>query len=1205
MRKSRMIVAFLIALMMVFTVVLSACKHTHEFSKEWSSDATNHWHKATCEHTNEVADKAPHDWASNGKCKVCGRDKSQQGLDDPNADTFMELGDYKAYIKAELGDYKALFDSLNTNAEVSAAVTAAYDAGITAIGAATSVSTVQLALNQAKTAMAQCVPLADGIFDYTGYTVEQRTEILGLLEAYGYRTGLTGISMFENGGYVMYNPRITLGTENYIPGYGFGTLTEGSIKSDLDSENNPAWKRYYHTYDSKDPGTANFLDAQDSQVSSYFGYIGASYYTVVMNDTKDGYVWIPELAASEVEPVGELNEANQTDTWRFKIRTDLRYSTLGTRSSYNNRLVQPQDFITPFKLLLNQANNLYRGNELANQTGEFSIVGAKEYYQATEKASKGVNTDQSFDKVGVRVYEDEEESGTWWFEYQLGAKVNAWYARYDISSSLYMPIPEEFIEEVGVDNYLGFESSGTSILSTPVDNSLSLGAYVFEAWNSDQNIVYKKNTNYVLSKEYYAIAGVHINILEAVQNDENAAFREFLEGNLDSCGIPSDYLAEYVYDERTHTTTGDTTLKLNYNALSQEMWIKLFGENGTISQTPESDYWQTKPVMTNAHFRQALSYAFNRIEFAAAKGRVASVNFLSSAYLSDPENGVAYNLTEAHEKALGNLINDMTDEAGYSLELARDYFRMALDELEASGAYTRGTKANPTEIKLEIAWWTPAYENAYHKYAKQYWEGAFNDDSVHGGCYKLTLEFWCSPKSDPNDAYDRIEAGTFDLAFGAIEGVTQNPLGLMNILSTDQSISHGFTLNLAVDTNDPNADLLIFEGKRFSYDALYQATQQPVQVSKGALGEAFVGVGDGEFELDPSTGKVTATLSYIVQDGVEINDYDFIIFGYDWGFEYYQFSIKKYIKGGAAVSGKVTTYTIEIPAEEFAKFYLVYGVDLYVSYSIPAAHIGPTQMDPDNEIGYIDGWDILFAAPTDMDYAIDDDGTVTASFTLALLMDGVEKESIAFVLYGYYGAEYDYDEVDLVVKSIKENDDGTFTYTIEIAAEYLDGLVDVPGIDVYVALDSEGEYPVYLGVSLELVLAGLVDADVDFDEDDGSATVELTVEILEGLTEDNFVFVLRGYTEDDYVEIDLSDYLEDVIDNEDGTLTFVFVIPEEIYGVLCGDVVGEGEKAEDLSEYQGIDVYLVLGEEEAEIFVDSLDYVFVEAVEEDVESPAD
>lgn len=34
--------------------------HEHTYSKEWTSDATSHWHAATCEHTKEVSGKTAH-----------------------------------------------------------------------------------------------------------------------------------------------------------------------------------------------------------------------------------------------------------------------------------------------------------------------------------------------------------------------------------------------------------------------------------------------------------------------------------------------------------------------------------------------------------------------------------------------------------------------------------------------------------------------------------------------------------------------------------------------------------------------------------------------------------------------------------------------------------------------------------------------------------------------------------------------------------------------------------------------------------------------------------------------------------------------------------------------------------------------------------------------------------------------------------------
>ena len=77
---------------MVMALAFAGCQinsdnHEHSFSKDWTSDATDHWHAATCEHTKEVSDKAAHtfgDYVSNNdattesdgtktrKCSVCG-----------------------------------------------------------------------------------------------------------------------------------------------------------------------------------------------------------------------------------------------------------------------------------------------------------------------------------------------------------------------------------------------------------------------------------------------------------------------------------------------------------------------------------------------------------------------------------------------------------------------------------------------------------------------------------------------------------------------------------------------------------------------------------------------------------------------------------------------------------------------------------------------------------------------------------------------------------------------------------------------------------------------------------------------------------------------------------------------------------------------------------------------------------------------------
>ena len=739
---------------------------------------------------------------------------------------YMEADEFKAYIKHDLDVLVASIED-QLEDETYEAVTAAKEAGDTAIDAAGTVADVKAAYADAFKAICDAIPLADGLYSYLKESNAEKTNILGLLEQYAVVNGITGISLFEDGGYVMYNPRITLGTENYIVGYGFGILAEGNITADLEYEENEAWKRYYHTYEVSDPGTLNYLNDQGSQVGTLYGYIGASFFTNFMNETKDGYDWVPELAKEKPVAVDDADGDGMAKVWRFEVRTGeadgLKYksgSELESRKAFDNRPVALEDYETPFKLLLTQANQLYRGSEMANNsTG--AIAGAKEFYQGTEKGF----SEELWANVGIKTY---VEDGKNYFEVTFTEEMTPFYAMYYIASSLYMPVPHEFLDLVTVKNYLGYNSDSTE---TPRDNSLSLGAWYVERYDQDQQIVYAKNPNYVFADTKYAIPGVHVKIFTAAAEDTTAGFNEFLAGHFDGSGIPQEFLDEYRNDPRTRTTTGTSNFKLNVNATNAETWEYLFGEEGAVTKTAKADYWALKPALGNHHFVQALSYSIDRLTFANARGSIPSVDYLSSNYMSDPENGISYATTEAHKKAVETLLDD-TDGYGYSLELARDYYRLALSELEAEGAYTPGTAENPTVIEIEIAWMYPTHEERYHNEIKTFLETAFNDESVCGGAYKLDVKFWVG--NEWSDVYyNKLMVGQFDIGFGSISGNSLNPLDFVSVLSSDQKISNSFTLNWGTDTNDPEVYPLVYNGLRFSYDALYNAANTKAIVSQG------------------------------------------------------------------------------------------------------------------------------------------------------------------------------------------------------------------------------------------------------------------------------------------------------------------------------------------------------------------------------------
>lgn len=737
---------------------------------------------------------------------------------------YIEADDYKAYISHDLEQLVTDMEEQLT-ADQKKAVEAAKTSGVAAIEKAGTVAEVRKAYEDAYSAVLACVPVADGLKSFAGENNDERTNMLAILETYGIRNGITGIPLFENGSCVMYNPRITLGTENYIIGYGFGTLAEGGITGDLEYESNAAWKRYYHSLSASDPGTLNYYNDKGSQVADFYDYISASYFTQFMNSTKDGYDWVPELAMEKPVAVNDDDGDGAATKWRFQVRTGaegLKYTTgskIASRAAFNNREVALEDYETPFKLMLTQSNQLYRGSEMANNSVG-AIVGAKAYYDGT---SNGYN-EELWKKVGIKTY---VEDGKSYFEYEFTQPMSAFYAMYYINGGLHMPIPQDFIDLVTVQNFLGFNKDATE---TPVDNSLSLGAYYLEAYNQEQEVVYKKNPNYVFADTKYSIEGVHIRIFPAAANDNTASFNEFLAGHTDAANIPQAKLDEYQRDPRTRQTTGTTVWKLNMNALNAEDWETLFGEQGTVKETAKSDYWDLKPALGNRHFIQGMKYAIDRQTFANARGAIPSVDYLASNYMSDPENGVLYYTTDAHKKAVASMLEG-TDGYGYSLELAREYFRVALTELEADGLYKPGTEASPTVINLEFAWMYPSNEEGYHNELKTLLETAFNDKSVSGGKYKLNCEFWVG--NTYMEMYDKIENGQFDLGFGSISGNALNPLDFISVLSADMDISGGMTLCWGTDTNDPDAYPIVYRGERYSFDAFVMAANSQAIVTQG------------------------------------------------------------------------------------------------------------------------------------------------------------------------------------------------------------------------------------------------------------------------------------------------------------------------------------------------------------------------------------
>ena len=113
-------------------VVGCSTGHRHTYSNKWSYNTTQHWHKATCEHTDMKRDVENHNF-SNDKCTVCGYIKNTPVPDpDDGSETDWEFGDnvsrnnanfYEGYSAEEKELYYTLWDEntvINVEIDISA-----------------------------------------------------------------------------------------------------------------------------------------------------------------------------------------------------------------------------------------------------------------------------------------------------------------------------------------------------------------------------------------------------------------------------------------------------------------------------------------------------------------------------------------------------------------------------------------------------------------------------------------------------------------------------------------------------------------------------------------------------------------------------------------------------------------------------------------------------------------------------------------------------------------------------------------------------------------------------------------------------------------------------------------------------------------------------------------------------------------------------
>lgn len=666
-------------------------------------------------------------------------------------------------------------------------------------------------------------PLADGVYDYTGKSYEDRSEILGKLETYGMKNHLCGIPLYDDSSFEQFSKRLTLPTTTYITNYGFG-VGEATINATGDmyngaiDESKAEWKSYFHGYTSVDSGTFNYWDSQGADVADRNSMITTGYFEVAMNEAKNDYKWFGSLSKTD-RPImltknasGEFVETAYTvgttsQYWRIKLKTGtdgIKYATSANSthaSVYNGKAVELADYLVPYKTMLD--NRFSRASSLTDDASGF--VGASDYMYSSKHDWKN---------VGIQL---NETAGS--LDFSFITPKTQYYAMTNLSSGLFSPIPEQFLTDIGGAKNFGVRNADTDYTKT-MNNVISCGAYVPEYWEKDKELVYKKNADYFEASEYH-FAGV-TEVIFAGTNSDVAAYEAFKANQLDEVTIPVKEIKNHSTDPNTYKTKGSTVIKLNLNSCTEGEWAEYFGTDGSIYKHKADNYWDVKPIMSNDDFLNGLYFAIDRKTLAADAGRNPALGYLSDAYMCDPEGGEFYRQSAAGKAA----IKEYTDvnEYGYSASLAGSLFQKAVSTLECQGYLSKGQTITITCYFR--------YQDTIDNLGKTIKKNV--EDAFNGACpnYTLNMDLQVGG-SEYTDTYTRMDHGEYDIAEGAISGNVLNPIEFMSTICTDD-LAQGFCLNWGSNTNKVNRQIpLEYDGKTWTYDSLWKAANSIAIVSEG------------------------------------------------------------------------------------------------------------------------------------------------------------------------------------------------------------------------------------------------------------------------------------------------------------------------------------------------------------------------------------
>ncbi len=543
-----------------------------------------------------------------------------------------------------------------------------------------------------------------------------------------------------------------------------GTEEGGGTAADNSGADEDA--AYTYTFASLDTPTT--WNPHDAEIVEYItDYTQINLWNLSLNDTADGYAWIPEMASGEPEDItaeyagveewGVPEGAEEGYAWKITLNPDAKWED-GTPINADSYIYSMQQLLSP------EMNNY----NASNYYTRLPIYNAEKYY----KSKKGT----AWDQVGLLKTGD-----------------------YELTLILYNPLEPFFLklyaEDLGLVNEELYEAgkseTGDMIKTnygTSADTYMSFGPYKLVDFQADKEWHVARNENW-----YGWTDGEHdgyyqaTDIVCSVVADSATQELLFLQGKLDNLVLMSDSVSKYQGSDYIMYYQSPYTYYLNIN--NDEKMLK--------TRQKESD--SNKLILTYKDFRKGISLALNRSELVSQLGYgIPMYGYVSDLFVYDVDSGASYRDTEAAKETLKTFygVTDVEEITGYDLDAARDCLVSGYEQALADGVVTE------TDVfAFEYPTWSSEVADLK--------EVNFLNDALQAATEGTVLEGRVSVSSVVSEnLYDVLDSGDYDICMNAWNGSFYNPYDMMQyfVMEDYPQAYLGFdpgkeTLDIEVDGN--------------------------------------------------------------------------------------------------------------------------------------------------------------------------------------------------------------------------------------------------------------------------------------------------------------------------------------------------------------------------------------------------------------------